>query len=143
MAKWLEGEALGDEIRKVRKRAKLTQDVLAKRLGLPLPSGQTQVSAWERGRGATPETIERIAAALKVDPVVFQVGAPPSDLVPISPRDAAEIRDLLRAAKEALDDAYARVDRAVSRRPEEEESERYDRAAEPRSSYGPRKRRVG
>lgn len=142
MIRALPKDKVGGIIRDLRESLGMRQADLASALS----TDQGSVSRWELGKVLPgDEVLEGIATLAGVDPSVFQFPPPPSDLVPISPRDAAEIRDLLRAAAAALGDALERVEGAVRRTPGGYERPESTRKAAEKSTqgYGQKRRRAG
>ena len=85
----------GQNLRKVREKAGLTQEALASKLGMAKPA---PISIWERGSQVpTPRTILRLAAALGCEPADLMAGV-------VTPTDA------LRRSIEEAPDADALVD---------------------------------
>lgn len=113
MPNLLSDNKIGAEIRRIRKRMRMSQDQFAKHLGLKLPGGQTQVSAWENGRGTEEATLRKIADLAGVDVSVFY--EPSGELQPISTAEAAELRALLEGIIEGALTAYSVVARATVR----------------------------
>lgn len=114
MPVWLPADELGREVRRVRERLGMSQTAFADALGLKAPGGQTIVSRWEKGRGVSGESLEKIAT-LAGEPVEIFQARSATALEPITAQEAVELRDLLSDAMSAMGEALAIVARATSR----------------------------